>query len=42
MSNYFPSFSELYTMSNLTKLEFIAPDILGKNNLSWVIDVEII
>ena len=28
-------------MSNLTKLEFVALDILGKNYLSWILDVEI-
>ncbi|KAJ8899845.1 hypothetical protein K2173_019548 [Erythroxylum novogranatense] len=28
-------------MSNLTKLEFVALDISGKNYLSWVLDVEI-
>ena len=28
-------------MSNLTKLEFVAFDILGKNYLSWVLDAEI-
>ncbi|XP_038992562.1 uncharacterized protein LOC120116079 [Hibiscus syriacus] len=28
-------------MSNLTKLEFMALDITGKNYLSWVLDVEI-
>ncbi|XP_060170302.1 uncharacterized protein LOC132601213 [Lycium barbarum] len=28
-------------MANLTKLEFVALDILGKNYLSWVLDAEI-
>ena len=28
-------------MSNLTKLEFAALDILGKNYLSWTLDAEI-
>jgi hypothetical protein len=28
-------------MANLTKLEFIALDISGKNYLSWTLDVEI-
>lgn len=28
-------------MSNLTKLEFVALDISGKNYLSWIVDVEI-
>ncbi|XP_049393392.1 uncharacterized protein LOC125857790 [Solanum stenotomum] len=28
-------------MSNLSKLEFVALDISGKNYLSWVLDVEI-
>ena len=28
-------------MSNLTKLEFVALDILGKNYLSWILDIEI-
>ena len=28
-------------MSNLSKLEFVALDIYGKNYLSWVLDVEI-
>ena len=28
-------------MSNLTKLEFVALDIAGKNHLSWVLDAEI-
>ena len=28
-------------MSNLTKLEFEALDIMGKNYLSWVLDAEI-
>ena len=28
-------------MSNITKLEFVALDISGKNYLSWIIDVEI-
>ncbi|KAJ8750935.1 hypothetical protein K2173_016116 [Erythroxylum novogranatense] len=28
-------------MSNLTKLEFVALDIFGKNYLSWVLDAEI-
>ena len=28
-------------MSNLTKLEFVALDIYGKNYLSWILDVEI-
>ena len=28
-------------MSNLTKLEFVTLDILGKNYLSWIFDVEI-
>ena len=28
-------------MSNLTKLEFIALDISGKNYLSWILDAEI-
>ncbi|XP_028795622.1 uncharacterized protein LOC114751125 [Neltuma alba] len=28
-------------MSNLTKLEFVALDIIGKNYLSWILDAEI-
>ena len=28
-------------MSNLTKLEFAALDIYGKNYMSWILDVEI-
>ncbi|KAJ0042706.1 hypothetical protein Pint_17813 [Pistacia integerrima] len=28
-------------MTNLTKLEFVALDIMGKNYLSWILDVEI-
>ena len=28
-------------MSNLTKPEFVALDILGKNYLSWILDAEI-
>jgi hypothetical protein len=28
-------------MSNLTKLEFVALDISGKNYLSWILDIEI-
>ena len=28
-------------MSNLTKLEFVTLDILGKNYLSWILDAEI-
>ena len=28
-------------MSNLTKLKFVALDILRKNYLSWILDVEI-
>ena len=28
-------------MSNLAKLDFVALDISGKNNLSWVLDAEI-
>jgi hypothetical protein len=28
-------------MSNLTKLEFVAFDISGKNYLSWIVDAEI-
>ena len=28
-------------MSNLTKLEFVALDLSGKNYLSWVLNVEI-
>ena len=28
-------------MSNITKLEFAALDILGKNYLSWILDAEI-
>ena len=28
-------------MSNLTKLEFVALDILGKNYPSWILDVKI-
>ena len=28
-------------MSNLTKLEFVALDILRKNYLSWMLDAEI-
>ena len=28
-------------MLNITKLEFVALDILGKNCLSWIIDAEI-
>ena len=27
-------------MSNLTKLEFVALDIYGKNYLSWILDAE--
>ena len=27
-------------MSNITKLEFVALDILGKNYLSWILDAE--
>ena len=29
------------TMSNITKFEFVALDILGKNYLSWIFDVKI-
>ena len=28
-------------MSNLSKLEFVALDISGKNYLTWVLDAEI-
>ena len=28
-------------MLNITKLEFVALDILGKNYLYWILDVEI-
>ena len=28
-------------MSNITKLEFVALDILGKNYISWILDAEI-
>ena len=28
-------------MLNITKLEFVALDITGKNYLSWILDVEI-
>ena len=28
-------------MSNLTKLEFVALDIFGKNYLSWILDAKI-
>ena len=28
-------------MSNITKLEFVTFDILGKNYLSWILDIEI-
>jgi len=28
-------------MSNYTKLEFAALDILGRNYLSWILDIEI-
>ncbi|KAJ0011139.1 hypothetical protein Pint_33290 [Pistacia integerrima] len=28
-------------MTNLTKLEFVALDITGKNYLSWILDVEL-
>ena len=28
-------------MSNLTKLEFVTLDILGKNYISWILDVKI-
>ena len=28
-------------MLNITKLEFTAFDILGKNYISWILDVEI-
>ena len=28
-------------MSNLTKLEFVALEISGKNYLSWILDTEI-
>ena len=28
-------------MSNLTKLDFVALDIFGKNYLLWILDVEI-
>ena len=28
-------------MSNLTKLEFVVLDILGKNYLSWILDAKI-
>lgn len=31
----------VFTMSNLSKLEFVALDITGKNYLSWVLDAEI-
>ena len=30
-----------FKMSNLTKLEFVALDIYGKNYLSWILDAEI-
>ena len=29
------------TMSNITKLEFVALDISGKNYLSWILDAKI-
>ena len=28
-------------MSNLTKLKFVALDILGNNSLSWILDTKI-
>ena len=28
-------------MPNITKVEFVAVDILGKNYLSWILDVKI-
>ena len=28
-------------MSNITKLEFVALDILGNNSLSWILDTKI-
>ena len=28
-------------MSNLTKFEFVALDISGKNSLSWILNIEI-
>ena len=28
-------------MSNITKLEFVALDISGKDYLSWILDVEL-
>ena len=28
-------------MSNITKLEFVALDISGKNYLSWILDTEL-
>ena len=28
-------------MTNITKLEFVALDISGKNYLSWILDAEI-
>jgi len=31
----------VFIMSNLSKFEFVALDISGKNYLSWVLDVEI-
>ncbi|XP_060206240.1 uncharacterized protein LOC132633806 isoform X1 [Lycium barbarum] len=34
-------FSRVFTMSNLSKLEFVALDITGNNYLSWVLDAEI-
>ena len=34
-------FSHNFIMSNLSKLEFVALDISGKNYLSWVLDAEI-
>ena len=50
LSHIYSSFTTRYqheflwsylTMSNLTKLEFVALDILGKNYLSWILDAEI-
>ena len=33
--------SLLYIISNLTKLEFVALDISGKNYLTWILDAKI-
>ncbi|CAN1147030.1 hypothetical protein LINPERHAP2_LOCUS15620, partial [Linum perenne] len=34
-------FIYVYSMSNLTKLDFVALDVTGNNYLSWVLDAEI-